>query len=91
LALAGHGLWLEPPPAPGPALREGDEGVGVLALRAALGRLGFDLSPSGHFDSETATVVRAFQRHWVQTRFDGVADGATRARLVALLRRVEGA
>jgi len=23
----------------------------------------------------TQQVVRAFQRHWVQTRFDGIADG----------------
>jgi N-acetylmuramoyl-L-alanine amidase len=31
-------------------------------------------------------VVGAFQRHWLQSRFDGVADGETRARLVGLLR-----
>ncbi len=36
--------------------------------------------------SGPTTVVAAFQRHWLQTRFDGVADGETRARLVALLR-----
>jgi len=31
-------------------------------------------------------VVRAFQRHWRQDRVDGIADGETRARLIALLR-----
>ena len=49
-------------------------------------RLGFDCPPSGRFDAHTTAVVRAFQRHWVQSRFDGVADGETRARLIGLLR-----
>ena len=83
---SGHGLWVEPPPAPGPALRPGDAGLGVMAVRAALARLGYDI-PSGElFDDELATVVRAFQRHWVQSRVDGWADGDTRARLMSLLR-----
>ncbi len=86
LAQAGHGLWFEPPPAPGLSLAEGEEGAAVFALQAGFTRLGYDLPPSGRFDSRTTAVVRAFQRHWVQTRFDGVADGETRARLIALLR-----
>lgn len=88
LAQSGQGLWVEPPPAPGPPLRGGEDGVGVLALQAALGRLGYRRPSTGLFDSDTAAIVRAFQRHWVQTRVDGVADGDTRARLMALLRRV---
>ena len=90
LAEAGHGLWVEPPPAPGAALAEGDEGPGVFALQAGLARLGYDSAPSGHYDVATATIVRAFQRHWRQTRVDGVADGETRARLIALLRLAAG-
>jgi N-acetylmuramoyl-L-alanine amidase len=86
LAEAGHGLWAEPPPAPGAALAEGEEGVGVFGLQAGLTRLGYDCAPSGRYDHHTTAVVRAFQRHWVQSRFDGVADGETRARLIALLR-----
>lgn len=86
LALAGHGLWAEPPPAPGAALAEGDEGPGVFTLQAGLTRLGYDSAPSGAFDWATATIVRAFQRHWRPDMVDGVADGATRARLIALLR-----
>lgn len=86
LAEAGHGLWAEPPPAPGEPLSEGAEGVGVFALQAGLTRMGFDIPPSGQFDQATREIVTAFQRHWVQTRFDGVADGETRARLIALLR-----
>ena len=86
LAEAGHGLWVEPPPAPGLPLAEGEEGAGVFALQAGFTRLGYDCAPSGTFDAHTTAVVRAFQRHWVQTRFDGVADGETRARLIGLLR-----
>lgn len=86
LAEAGHGLWAEPPPAPGAPLGEGEEGAGVFALQAGLTRLGYDCAPSGKYDANTAAVVRAFQRHWRQERIDGVADGETRARLIALLR-----
>ena len=86
LAEAGHGLWAEPTPAPGAALAEGDEGPGVFTLQAGLTRLGYDSAPSGTFDGGTATIVRAFQRHWRPAQVDGVADGETRARLIALLR-----
>lgn len=86
LAEAGHGLWAEADPAPGDPLEEGAEGVGVFALQAGLTRLGYDCAPSGQFDQNTREVVTAFQRHWVQSRFDGVADGLTRARLMAVIR-----
>ena len=86
LAEAGHGLWVEPPAAPGAPLGEGEEGPGVFALQAGFTRLGYDCAPTGKFDAHTTAVVRAFQRHWVQTRFDGIADGETRARLIGLLR-----
>lgn len=86
LAEAGHGIWAEAPAAPGAPIGEGEEGAAVFALQAGLTRLGYDLPPSGVFDADTAAVVRAFQRHWRQGRVDGVADGETRARLIALLR-----
>ncbi|MDR3513664.1 MAG: N-acetylmuramoyl-L-alanine amidase [Caulobacteraceae bacterium] len=86
LAAAGHGLWVQPPAAPGAPLAEGDEGAGVFALQAGLTRLGYDSAPSGQYDAATAAIVRAFQRHWRPERVDGVADGETRARLVHLLR-----
>jgi N-acetylmuramoyl-L-alanine amidase len=86
LAEAGHGLWAEPAPAPGAPLKEGDEGPGVFALQAGLTRLGYDSAPSGAYDAATATIVRAFQRHWRPALIDGAADGQTRARLIALLR-----
>jgi len=86
LAQAGHGLWAEPAAAPGAPLGEGEEGAGVFALQAGLTRLGYDSAPSGRFDAHTSAVVRAFQRHWRPERVDGIADGETRARLIALLR-----
>jgi N-acetylmuramoyl-L-alanine amidase len=86
LAKAGHGLWAEPPPAPGAALAEGDEGPGVLVLQSGFSRLGYDCPRTGRFDADTAAIVTAFQRHWRPERVDGAADGDTRARLMALLR-----
>ena len=86
LAQAGHGLWAEAPAAPGGPLGEGDDGVGVFGLQAGFTRLGYDLPPSGKFDAATKAVVTAFQRHWRQEKVDGIADGETRARLIALLR-----
>jgi N-acetylmuramoyl-L-alanine amidase len=88
LAVAGHGLWTEAPPAPGPELAVGDEGLGVLALRGALRRLGYDVAASGAYDDDLAVVVTAFQRHWRQDCIDGRADGETRARLTGLLRLI---
>jgi len=86
LAEAGHGLWAEPPPAPGAALAAGEESTAVFALQAGLTRLGFDCAPSGAYDETTTTTVTAFQRHWRPELVDGIADGETRARLMALLR-----
>lgn len=86
LAQAGHGLWVEPEAAPGLPLSEGEEGAGVFALQAGLTRLGYDSAPSGKYDADTTTIVRAFQRHWRPEKVDGIADGMTRARLIALLR-----
>ncbi|MFZ5721606.1 MAG: N-acetylmuramoyl-L-alanine amidase [Pseudomonadota bacterium] len=86
LAEAGHGLWAEAPAAPGAPIGEGEEGAAVFALQAGLTRLGYDLPPSGKFDADTTAVVRAFQRHWRPEKVDGIADGKTRARLIALLR-----
>ncbi len=89
LAEAGHGLWAEPSPAPGALIGLGEEGAAVFALQAGLTRLGYDSAPSGVYDEATVTVVSAFQRHWRPERFDGVADGETRSRLMALLRAAQ--
>jgi len=87
LAAAGHGLWTDLDAAPGQPLGLGDEGPGVFLLQAGLTRLGYNCSPSGQYDETTATIVRAFQRHWRPELVDGRADGQSRARLMALLRQ----
>ena len=86
LAEAGHGWWTEPAPAPGAPLSEGDDGPAIFLFQAGLARLGYDCAPSGGFDAATRTIVEAFQRHWRPERVDGVMDGESRARLMALLR-----
>ena len=86
LAKAGHGLWIEPNPAPGMPLQTGDEGAGVLVLQSGLARLGYDVERDGQYDERLATIVTAFQRHWRPEAVHGVADGETRARLMGLLR-----
>lgn len=91
LAEAGHGVWVEANPAPGPELRVGDGGPGVLALQGALRRIGYDAKPTGTFEEADAVLITAFQRHWRSERVDGVADGETRARLVAVLRAMQAA
>lgn len=89
LAAAGHGLWFEPASeriaALGAPLGPGDEGLGVIVLRAGLHRLGYGLRPGGDYDDETRLTVEAFQRHWRPTCVDGIADGETRATLMGVL------
>jgi N-acetylmuramoyl-L-alanine amidase len=89
LAAAGHGLWFEPAPeriaALGPDLTVGDEGLGVIVMRAGLHRLGYGLKPGGSYDEDTRLTVEAFQRHWRPARVDGIADGETRATLMGVL------
>jgi N-acetylmuramoyl-L-alanine amidase len=89
LAGAGHGLWFEPAQervaALGVPLKVGDEGLGVIVLRAGLHRLGYGLPPGGDYDEATRLTVKAFQRHWRPALVDGVADGETRATLMGVL------
>lgn len=89
LAGAGHGLWFEPAQeriaALGVPLKVGDEGLGIIILRAGLHRLGYGLPPGGDYDEATKLTVEAFQRHWRPAQVDGVADGETRATLMGVL------
>ena len=89
LAGAGHGLWFEPAQeriaALGAPLKVGDEGLGVIVLRAGLHRLGYGMPPGGDYDEATRLTVEAFQRHWRPAQVDGVADGETRATLMGVL------
>lgn len=88
LAEAGVGLWVATPDVPetAPTFRPGDEGMPVKAMQAMFARFGYGIELTGVFDQRTEDVVAAFQRHWRQNRVDGVADGETLARLMALTR-----
>jgi len=96
LAAHGHGLWVSPdlPPegAMGPPLGPEDSGLGVFSLQSALGKLGYDILAGGPYDAETATIVTAFQRHWlpeqIGTGLQGRADAKLRVTLMALLRHI---
>lgn len=96
LAAHGHGLWVTPDMPPegtlGPPLGLGETGLGVFSLQSALGKLGYNILAGGPYDGETATIVTAFQRHWVPeqigTELQGRADAQLRVTLMALLRHI---
>jgi N-acetylmuramoyl-L-alanine amidase len=96
LAAHGHGLWVTPDMPPegtlGPPLGLGETGLGVFSLQSALGKLGYNILAGGPYDGETATIVTAFQRHWVPeqigTTLEGRADAKLRVTLMALLRHI---
>ena len=82
LAEAGIGLWPESVAAPvgeGRALRRGDRGAAVRRRQERLRAVGYGLATDADFDTSTAAVVRAFQRHFRQARVDGVIDAGTDA------------
>jgi N-acetylmuramoyl-L-alanine amidase len=88
LAKAGLGLW---PKAPIPVelaspirYQLKDEGMPIAALQSMLVAFGYGIEISGVYDQKTFDVIAAFQRHWRQSRVDGVADGET----LALLRKM---
>ena len=84
---AGIGHWVEPAaPRAGTALAKGDEGKHVRMLQDELRSYGYGIDVSGEFDVATEFVVAAFQRHFRQSRVDGIADDSTRETLRALLR-----
>ena len=82
LAAAGIGIWPQSaaaPARPGDGLRRGDRGEAVRQRQERLRQVGYALEADGRFGPATAAVVRAFQRHFRQTRVDGAIDGGTDA------------
>jgi len=86
LAAAGIGRWIEPMPiGTDAALKPGDRGAQVADLQRALARFGYAADITNLYDSATAEVVTAFQRHFRPERVDGRADISTRNTLARLL------
>jgi N-acetylmuramoyl-L-alanine amidase len=86
LAAAGVGLWVAPAPiTQGATLARGAQGEAVTDLQRMLARYGFGIEASGRYDSATADVVTAFQRHFRPARVDGIADASTIGTLRRLL------
>jgi N-acetylmuramoyl-L-alanine amidase len=77
---AGVGHWVEPAPLDleGPASNIGE-------LQEALARYGYGIEVTGNLDAHTATVLRAFQRHFRPTRVDGKPDASTTDTLMRLI------
>jgi N-acetylmuramoyl-L-alanine amidase len=86
LAAVGAGLWVEPHPiASGRFFQRGEEGQPISALQAMFAMYGYDIAITGVFDEAMEQVVRAFQRHFRQSRVDGIADRSTIETLRALI------
>ncbi len=79
LAEDGIGVW----PAADP-----DEAPDLAGLRAGLAGIGYEIAPAGGKDEALATVLRAFQRHFLPASVHGEADAATGRRILAVHRAV---
>lgn len=87
--LAGAGIGLCPtlkacPDAAQSPLLPGDTGNPVRAIQQQLSAIGYALAETGTFDAETASVVAAFQRRWVQDDVSGHGTAQTLATLTAV-------
>jgi N-acetylmuramoyl-L-alanine amidase len=86
LAAAGVGHFVEPAPiGDGRFFQKGDRGAPIEALQAMLALYGYGIEVTGDFDQRTEDVVAAFQRHFRQSRVDGIADRSTVETLKTLL------
>jgi N-acetylmuramoyl-L-alanine amidase len=86
LADAGVGHFVAPSHVQGGRfLATGDRGEPVEALQSMLALYGYDVEINAFFDDQTQRVVEAFQRHFRQSRVDGVADRSTIETLHRLL------
>ncbi|MEL6966285.1 MAG: N-acetylmuramoyl-L-alanine amidase [Pseudomonadota bacterium] len=86
LAAHGVGHFVDPfPLESGSFFQLGDQGEPVEALQSMLALYGYDLEITAAFDARTEIVVTAFQRHFRQSKVDGVADLSTIKTLHGLL------
>lgn len=86
-AKAGVGIWpVQPDPdgLMGKGVEAGDDGAAVERLQAAFADIGYGISLTGKLDAQTMTIVRAFQRRFVQDRVSGLVDLKTAALVEAV-------
>ncbi|MEM9331808.1 MAG: N-acetylmuramoyl-L-alanine amidase [Pseudomonadota bacterium] len=69
-------------------LQLGDNGEPVAGLQALLALYGYGVPISGSYDQITYDCIEAFQRHFRQSRIDGIADGETLSTLDALVQNL---
>ncbi|KTQ94145.1 N-acetylmuramoyl-L-alanine amidase [Aureimonas ureilytica] len=87
---AGVGLWFASKHKQNRALlAEGDRGAAVAAYQSQLAAYGYGIRNDGIFGPETASVTRAFQRHFRPVRVDGCVDQETGEVLTRLLQTVQ--
>lgn len=78
LAAAGVGHWVPPASVEdGRYFAIGETGPPIAALQAMFALYGYDQPVTGLFDARLQAVVTAFQRHFRQSRVDGIADSGT--------------
>lgn len=84
----GVGHWVAPVPVSldDRGFNPGYRGDAVKAVQAGLAAYGYDVPVTGELDTETVSIVRAFQRHFRPARVDGRLDGST---IVTLERLIE--
>ena len=64
--------------------------INVKEYQLALKKYGYDIQPTGAYDLATKAVVKRFQMHFRNSKFDGIMDVETFAILKALLRKYFG-
>lgn len=87
LSESNIGHWVRPAPLTldGQALQPGDRNDNIRRVQRALHGYGYGIEETGHYDEQTVTVMKAFQRHFRPERVDGIADASTLLTLRALL------
>lgn len=85
LARAGLGRWYDEPKA---RLLQAQYATQPLpsakVIQELLHQAGYDITPSGVFDTQTKNVIRAFQMHYRPALYNGIMDAETLAILLSL-------
>jgi N-acetylmuramoyl-L-alanine amidase len=86
LSESGIGHWVRAAPLTieGRVLEPGERSDAVTWLQRTLRGYGYGIEETAVYDNLTRDVVMAFQRHFRQTRVDGIADPSTLLTLRAL-------